>query len=112
MSLTDARLQVHWAAQAAASVGRTLLPPKPDDSHQAFTWSEEQHALMQVQSGIRIRDLTLLVDGDAFALRGSTLNEAFAFCEARLHVTLLRLGEGLPPHPVATDPRHPGANPH
>ena len=38
--LWNARLQLHWAAQAVAGVGRTLLAQRPDDSQTSFTWSE------------------------------------------------------------------------
>lgn len=37
-SMVDARLQLHWAAQIVAAVGRTLLEPRPDDSHPNMTW--------------------------------------------------------------------------
>ena len=39
-TLTDARLQLHWAAQLAATVGRTLAEPRADDSHTSFRWTE------------------------------------------------------------------------
>lgn len=53
--MIDTRLQLHWAAQAAAGVGRTILPKQPDDSHTNFSFSHERHALMQGdgKSGIR-----------------------------------------------------------
>src|SRR5918912_81934 len=38
MMLDDARLQLHWAAQLAATPGRTLAPPREDDSHTSFRW--------------------------------------------------------------------------
>ena len=59
--MNSTRLQLHWAAQAASAVGRTLLPPQPDDSHTAFTWSSALSALVQPWSGLRLRDLTLLL---------------------------------------------------
>ncbi len=37
--MNDTRLQLHWAAQIAAAVGRTLLSPQQDDSHTTLTWS-------------------------------------------------------------------------
>jgi len=45
--LHDTRVQVHDALQAAAGVGRTLLPPKPDDSHHSFAWDAKHGALVQ-----------------------------------------------------------------
>jgi hypothetical protein len=66
----DARKQVHAAILAASELGRTLLPPRPDDSHQAFTWSDGHEAFVQdaidgrLSPGIRLRDLTLLLIED------------------------------------------------
>ena len=51
-------------------MGRTLLPPRPDDSQQSFTWSDAHGAFVQeridgkLQPGLRLRDLTMLLIGD------------------------------------------------
>ncbi len=45
--LPDARRQLHWALQAVSSVGKALLPPAPDDSHQALEWLPNQACLAQ-----------------------------------------------------------------
>jgi hypothetical protein len=108
-ALVDARLQLHWAAQAAAGVGRTLNAPRPDDSHTTFTWSTDEEALLQepvrgLVAGLRLRDLTLLVRGAASAelpLRGRTLEEGFAFLESHFAAPLRRPEVDLPDHPVA-----------
>jgi hypothetical protein len=108
-ALVDARLQLHWAAQAAAGVGRTLNPPRPDDSHTNFAWSDEEEALLQepvqgLVAGLRLRDLTLLVRGGTHAelpLRGRTLDEGFAFLESHFGAALRRPDVELPDHPVA-----------
>lgn len=107
--MNDTRLQLHWAAQAAAGVGRTLSTPQPDDSHTAFTWSHELRALVQPHSGLRLHDLTLLLlrEGaviDTFQLTGRTLDDAFHFYEEHFGRTLQRPGEGLPDHPAAHGP--------
>jgi hypothetical protein len=105
--LNDTRLQLHWAAQIAAGVGRTVLPPQPDDSHSALTWSHDHRALVQPQSGLRLHDLTLLLlrDGavvDLFALTGRTLDDGYRFYEERLGRAIDRPGEAVPPdHAVA-----------
>jgi hypothetical protein len=102
--MIDTRLQLHWAAQAAAGVGRTILPKQPDDSHTNFRWSDG--ALMQgdERSGIRVRDLTLVYGADEFPLTGRSLEDGFRFFEERVGQTLARPGEAAPPdHPVAHD---------
>ena len=45
-ALTDARLQLHHAAQIAVSAGISYLAARPDDSHTALAWSPTQRALL------------------------------------------------------------------
>lgn len=102
--LIDTRLQLHWAAQAAAGVGRTVLPKQADDSHTNFSWCHEREALLQGdgKSGVRVRDLTLLFGDEEYPLAGRTLDDAFRFFEERVGKMLERPGEATPPdHPVA-----------
>jgi len=117
MSSWDARLQLHWAAQAAAGVGRSLLSPQPDFSHESFVWSDERGAMLQglvtntsrpFRAGIRLQDLTLLVVDahgaieSELPMNGRTLAEGFAFFEQRAESsTLKHPPEGMPDHPVA-----------
>src|SRR6478609_6537109 len=108
MTFADTRQQLHWAAQAAAGVGRTLLAPEPDDSHQSFVWSDEHHAILQMavdgryHCGIRMRDMTLLlIDAESgtkheFPLHAHTLDDGFRFYEDRFGKMLVRPGEGIP----------------
>ena len=56
----DARVQLHWAAQIPAGVGRTLIPPRADDSHTAFTWADGalwQEPVGGKRAGIRLRQV-------------------------------------------------------
>lgn len=115
-ALAGARLQLHWAAQAAAGVGRTLRPSRPDDSQTSFTWSDG--ALLQEPVhgrvvALRVRDLTLLVNGTAsLSLRGHTLDEAFAFLERAFGHPLNRPNVALPDHPVAHGARFDAEDAH
>jgi len=114
MNLQDALLQLHHGLQAAAGVGRTLIPPKPDDSHTSFSWSQKHGALVQdcvdgrFRAGLRLCDLALLVIDaedrvtDSFCLRGRTLDDGFRFYEERVGRMIARPGEPLPEHPVAS----------
>ncbi len=113
MTLQHTHRQLHHGLQAAAAVGRALLPPKSDDSHTSFTWSAAHGALVQecvegrYRSGLRVCDLTLLIiDANdavtgAYPLRGRTLDDGFRFYEECLGRMLARHGEGLPDHEVA-----------
>src|SRR5436190_1776773 len=113
MTFQDALLELHHGLQAAAGVGRTLLPPKADDSHTNFSWSQKHGALVQdcvdgqFRAGLRMRDLALLlIDKDdgvtgEFCLRGKKLDDGFRFYEERVGKMIARPGEPLPAHPVA-----------
>jgi hypothetical protein len=108
-TLADARMQLHWAAQAVAGVGRTLNAPRADHSHTSFTWSDEHEALVQepvdgITCGLRLRDLTVIVIDVTLRelpLRGRTLDEAFAFLESQFGKRLMRPDVDLPDHAVA-----------
>jgi len=103
-SLTDARLQLHWAAQLAATVGRTLAPPRADDSHTSFLWSEKEDALVQeppLSSGLRLRDLTLIMSGQEFPLDGRTIDEGFAWLQQQAPGVRKEFNDPMPDHPVA-----------
>jgi len=121
--LADARLQLHWAAQAASAVGKQLLPSRPDYSEQSFQWSGRHRALVQglvegerpFRSALRPSSPALLfLSGEDEILRelpldGRTLDEVYDWVrdEAEmllgrpLEKPLERPGE-LPPHPVGT----------
>jgi hypothetical protein len=71
--LTDARLQLHYAAQYATALGISFLPPEADDSHTNLGWDQTREALVsrratvgthEVAVAVRPRDLTLLVVRD------------------------------------------------
>jgi hypothetical protein len=121
--LADARRQLHWAAQAASTVGKRLLDHRPDYSEQSFRWIEEARALAQgtVSAAQPFRSALrpsppglLLLDGDGRTLRelpldGHTLEEAFRWLEDEIAGLLGRALE--PPldrsaeieaHPVAS----------
>ena len=100
-TLTDARLQLHWAAQLAAMPGRTLAPPRPDDSQASFRWMDG--ALVQeddLRSGLRLRDLTLLLGDAEYPLDGRTLGDGFAWLAARLPRLRKVFDDPMPYHPV------------
>lgn len=67
--LSDARLQVHYAAQFAAAAGISFLPPEPDDSHTNLEWLPEFAGLFSrlipakkpFRVGVRFVELALLV---------------------------------------------------
>ena len=120
--VVDARLQLHWAAQAACSPGRQLLEHRPDFSEQSFRWAGGPRALAQdlvggvwpFRSALRLSPpAVVLLDAHDRAsaemlLDGRTLEEIYAWLEREiprragrpLEQPLQRPGEGLPEHPV------------
>jgi hypothetical protein len=112
-ALADARLQLHWAAQVVAGVGRTLNVPRADDSHTSFTWSDAHQALLQepidgITCGLRLHDLTIIVIDATLRelpLRGRTLDEGFTFLESQFRKRLMRPDVDLPDHAVARGAR-------
>lgn len=112
--LSDARKQLHHAAQLATAFGISYLPKKPDDSHTNLEWIERSQALGSnsldgKRISIRVPDLTLFVEDESLALRGNTLDEAAHWVSRVLDdrgldgskYTLKRHYQ-IPSHPVAT----------
>ena len=118
--LADARLQLHWAAQAAAGVGKLLLPHQADYGEQSFQWLAGPRALAQgvvdgkLRSAVRPHPAALLLlDGDGgtlaeLPLEGRTLDAAYEWVKAEverlqgrsLEEPLERPGDDFPSHPV------------
>jgi hypothetical protein len=122
-TLLDARLQLHWAAQVAAAVGKQLLPHQPDFSEQSCEWQAGPRVLAQglvagaqpFRPAIRPSPPALLLLGPAdetlreLPLAGHTLEEAYDWMRREVEALLgrplaepLARSEGLPAHPVAT----------
>ncbi|HEX3551747.1 MAG TPA: hypothetical protein VIA62_00785 [Thermoanaerobaculia bacterium] len=123
-ALTDARLQLHWAAQAAAAVGKQLLPHQPDYGEQSFQWLAGPRALGQgivdgtrpFRSAVRPSPAALLLldeNGATLAelpLEGRTLDAAYEWVRVEverllgrpLEKPLERPGEDFPANPVGS----------
>ena len=96
-ALSDARLQLHHAAQIANAPAISYLAPAADDSHTNFGWVPDLHAFASQRVTLprprrfawRPSDLTLLALDDtgapisSLALAGRTLEEAHAWTRAQ-----------------------------
>ena len=115
--LSDARKQLHHAAQLATAFGISYIPKKPDDSHTNLEWIESEVALASntldgKRISIRVPDLTLLIGDQSLGLRGNAMNDAAAWARRILddegmdgsRYTLRRHYE-IPSHPVADGAR-------
>jgi hypothetical protein len=124
--LIEARLQLHYAAQPAAAVGKLLLPHQADFGEQSFCWSADARCLAQgpvaapspFRAAVRLAAPALLLLGADGRLRrelplgGRTLSEAYDWLAAQLAELLggslpgeLERPAGLPPHPLADGAR-------
>ena len=97
-TLTDARLQVHHAAQLATAMGISYLPRRSDDSHTNLEWLSGVGVLASrvvpgdppFRIGVRVADLTLcmLSGGDrllgTIPLHGRTIQEAAGWIRERI----------------------------
>jgi hypothetical protein len=115
VTLVAARVELHWAVQIVAAVGRALIPPVADDSHTSLEWLEAERALAggatpgRLRLGVRPADLTLvLLDPDGgprreLALAGRTLEEARRWAAAALGpVPAVVPPYEMAPHPVSS----------
>jgi hypothetical protein len=125
-ALVDARLQLHWAAQAILAAADRLLRHADDDSHTNMRWLADTGAVGGANAGgalvgnelapgrrvaLRIAALELAVvdpDGaagsdDRFALAGRTLAAALAWLTGRLEAgaPLALRDYDMPAHAVA-----------
>ena len=120
--LTEARLQVHHAAQFGTAMGVSYLKTEADDSHTNLVWDAGLAAVMAravdgkrgaVSVGIRVADLTLIVTRDgspvtAIPLDGMTIAATADATLAQLAIEGLDPGRftlarhfDVPAHPVA-----------
>ena len=97
-TLTDARLQVHHAAQLATAMGISYLPRRSDDSHTNLEWLSATGVLASrvvpgdppFRIGVRVADLALcmLSGGDrllgTIPLHGRTIDEAASWIRERI----------------------------
>ena len=116
--LSDARLQVHHAAQLVAAIGISYLPKADDDSHTNMEWIAGALASNVVgerpfRLGVRANPFALVViGGDAelasYSLRDRTINDAATWVRGQIaklgldpaRYTLVK-HYTIPAHPVA-----------
>jgi hypothetical protein len=122
-ALGDARVELHWAAQIVAAVGRALIPAVADDSHTSLEWVAAGGLLLGGATpagsrlGVRPADLTLVLHAPRagapsdFPLAGRTLDEARHWVADRLgDVTSVVPPYEMPPHAVGRGGTFTGAD--
>jgi len=125
--LVEERLVLHHAAQLVAAVGRSLVPPRPDDGHTSLQWMDGRLVGQPVagppawRATLRPSDLSLSVErGDElvgqFALVGRTREEAFAWLTGLTRTLGIEAGRlkidapyKIPDHPVGASAPFPSA---
>jgi hypothetical protein len=112
--LSDARRQLHHAAQLATAFGISYLEKQADDSHTNLEWLESEgalasHSMNDTRVAICVHDLAVMTGGRTFGLRGKTMDDGAEWLRERLaeagfdpaKFTLKRHYE-IPRHPVAS----------
>lgn len=93
--LTDARLELHWAAQLVSAVGKTFVAPRADDSHpnleyiaaRGFLRGNATATQPVFRAALTIENLGIRLEDErgeriaALSLVGVTMNEAFGWLE-------------------------------
>jgi hypothetical protein len=115
-TLSDARLQVHHAAQLVAGIGVSYLPHVEDDSHTSMEWlsaslASQPTGARSVRLAVRPHPFALVVlAGDSpvatFALNGRTIADATAWIRRRVAELGLDAAAYTPPTHF-TIPKHP-----
>ena len=112
-TLTNARLQLHWASQIVAAVGNALIPPESDDSHTNLEWSPALQALQgnPLPDGKRVAlqleslELVLVAAAgqivQAIVLPGKTLQDGLDTVGSWLGTTLNLRDYEMPEHATA-----------
>lgn len=114
--LSDAREQLHWAAQVLVGVAAAHAQPAPDDGHTSLTWDRGSQTLLtqpvegarRLQAGLRLPDLTLVLRyvgegaGAELPLAGHTLADGYAWMESAIGLegALPRRTDEMPGHRV------------
>ncbi len=119
-ALSEARVQLHWAAQPIAAVGDAMIPRRADDSQSNFGWSDARGALMShsipsgLYAGLCVRSFSIvLLDSneeilERKALEHETLAAALDWLRAtvasrtgtQLDAKLQLRDYDMPSHPV------------
>ncbi|MGE0433985.1 MAG: DUF5996 family protein [Planctomycetota bacterium] len=118
--LWDTRVQMHWALQIPAAVGKQLVEKAPMDSHTSLGWLEERRALAtdwsasepNVSAALQLATFRVLLDhdngSDTYDLKGRSLADGYAWLQERIKAIGSMLpGEltgfdDMPPHAVRT----------
>ena len=122
--LTDARLQLHHAAQVVSSAGFTFVAPREDFSHTSMEWSSSLGALVSRPAGEKVAFRAALAVGELrllllegtgsdriaaeYELTGHTVDQAYSwlqqaiedFTETPLAAGLVRPAHKIPQHRV------------
>ena len=122
-SLTETRLQLHYAIQFMAAVGNFLTEPQPDYSHASLTWNSElkvfvsglvitEQPFQVALEPVSLTSLVLDAQGNKlaeFSLPHKTLNEGMNWLKQTIEplgadlakLNLVSYPDDFPHHPLA-----------
>lgn len=103
-SLSDTRIQLHWASQLLAAAADATVEKASDDSHSNLGWNGAQNRLVgRADCQIDVVKFELLQGDDSLKLTGIKLNDALQWLADRLDAKLTLREYDLPSHTVGKD---------
>ena len=102
-SISDTRIQLHWASQLLSSAADAMLEKADDDSHSNLGWDSETSRLVgRAESAIGVNGFELHQAQDSMSLNGKTLEAAKDWLSKLLGKELKFREYEMPTHQVAS----------
>jgi hypothetical protein len=103
-TLSDARIQLHWASQILAATANALMEIQPDDSQSNLAWDETNRAMVGREgASIEFPTFQLISPaGDLYPLLGKTLDDGMRWLGGHVEAQLVLRDYEMPSHRVAT----------
>lgn len=100
-SLTDTRIQLHWASQLLSAAADAKLEKAADDSHSNLRWNSSAKCLEgRAGCNLNVEKFELEYEGDSFELDGKTLTEAGNWLSEKLGAEVKFRDYDMPAHAV------------
>ena len=102
-SLSDTRIQLHWAAQLLSAAADAKIEKAADDSHSNLGWNPTTKCLEgRVGCNLDVENFSVQYGGDSFELSGTTLAEAADWLSNKLGGEVKFRDYDMPEHAVQT----------
>ena len=101
-SITETRIQLHWAAQLLSAAADAKLEKKADDSHSNLGWEATDRQLVnRAGHAIDVAKFQLIAGSNEFPLHGITLDDSKVWLSKKIGNSLQFRDYEMPDHPVS-----------